>query len=182
MTCILRCFAVAFALPLGALTAQETPPVAPGTRVRVMNDEHLQRVRVVGTLESIDSSTIIVRRENGESVNVPREPSTRLDVSAGPGMCSPGRRGNCVAIGFLGGAGVGALAGAIAQHACASGTEDKSLCVLWFLITIPVGAVVGTIVGAVVGGEHWERANLPARLSFGPDGSARFALGLSVQF
>src|SRR5216684_3551144 len=111
MTHILRCVAVALALPLGALRAQEAPVLQSGARVRVRNDDHVARVRVVGTLESIDSSSVIVRRENGESVTVPRQPSTRLDVSAGPGLCSGGRRTNCVVVGFLGGAAVGVLAG-----------------------------------------------------------------------
>jgi hypothetical protein len=181
MTHIFRCVAVALALPLGALGAQEAPVLQSGARVRVRNDEHLHSVRLVGTLESIDSSTIIVRRENGESVNVPRQPGTRLDVSAGPGMCSAGRRGHCVAIGFLSGAFLGALVGAISIHGCTyNGNGPK--CAVAFLVTVPLGGLVGAMVGMTVGGEHWHRAELPARLSIGPDGSGRFALGLSVPF
>ncbi len=178
MTHVFRCVAVALALPLGALGAQDTPVLQSGARVRVVNDDHVTSLRVVGRLESIDSSTIIVRRENGESVNVPRQPGTRLDVSAGPGMCSPGRRGNCVAIGFLGGAGLGALAGAISVQGCRD--TGNAPCALAYLVTVPLGALVGTRVGMTVGGEHWHRAELPARLSIGPDGSGRFAVGTQV--
>ncbi len=35
MTHMFRCFALALALPLGSISAQETPTVARGTRVRV---------------------------------------------------------------------------------------------------------------------------------------------------
>jgi hypothetical protein len=180
MTHVLRCVAVALALPLGALGAQETPVLQAGARVRVRNDEHLHSVRVVGTLESIDSSTIILRRENGESVNVPHQPGTRLDVSAGPGMCSPGRRGNCVAIGFFGGAALGAVTGLIIGHQerCA----ERQDCNAYLVAAALPGALLGVFVGAVVGGEHWKRAPLPPRLSLGPEGSGRFALGLSVPF
>jgi hypothetical protein len=180
MTHIFRCVAVALALPLGALGAQEAPVLQSGARVRVRNDDHFHYVRVVGTLESIDSSTIIVRRENGESVNVPRQPGTRLDVSAGPGMCSPGRRGNCVAIGFTGGAALGAVTGLIIgdQQRCA----ERRDCAAFLVVAALPGALLGVFVGAVVGGEHWKGAPPPARLSLGPDGSGRFALGLSVPF
>jgi hypothetical protein len=179
MTQILRCFALALALPLGALNAQETAAVAPGTRVRVQNDETLHNYRVIGTLESIDSSTIVVLKQEGDTVKVPRRPSTRLDVSAGPGVCGPDNRGACVAIGFLGGAGLGALVGAIASNGPNCSDEP---CALAYLVTVPLGALVGTVVGLSVGGEHWRRAEIPARLSIGPDGSGRLALGLSVPF
>ena len=186
MTHIFRWFALALALPLGFLSAQETPTVARGTRVRVTNDEHPHYVRVVGTLESIDSSTIIVRRDDGDTINVPRHPGTWLDVSAGPGACSPHRRGRCVAIGLLGGAALGAVVGWISvqsQGGTGSGSYcSDSPCELVYLLTVPAGALVGTIVGAVVGGEHWKSAALPARLSVGPDGSGRFAVGLSLRF
>ena len=181
MTATLRCFAVALALPLGDLKAQEAPTVAPGTRVRVMNDETVYRYDVVGTLQSVDSSTIILRRDDGDILKVPRRPLTRLDVSTGPGSCSPGRRGTCVAIGFGLGALVGAAAGLIIgqEYRCASGGENT--CGPFLLVAVP-GALAGAIVGGLVGGEHWKTAPLPARVNLGPDGSGQFALGLSVPF
>jgi len=182
MTHIFRCVAVPLALPLGALGAQEAPVVQSGARVRVMNDETLHNYLVVGTLESVDSSTIILRREDGQTVKVPRRPFTRLDVSTGPGSCSPGRRGTCVAIGFGLGALVGAASGLIIGDAyrCASGRGENT-CGPFLLVAVP-GALVGAIIGGLVGGEHWKSAPLPARLSLGPDGSGRFTLGLSVRF
>jgi len=177
------CFAIVLALPLGALGAQETPVVTAGTRVRVTAPHGR---RVVGNLATVDSATIVLQRANGTTVTFPRERGTRLDVSQGRGACS-GARGNCVAIGFLGGAALGALAGfvSVQSHGGANSPDcaDNGVpCTLVFLFAVPAGAVVGTVVGAVVGGEHWSRADLPARLSLGPDASGRFAVGLSLHF
>jgi|SRR5712692_6487343 len=176
MTHMLRCFAVALALPLATLDAQQPPVVQSGTRVRVMNDETVYSYLVVGTLESVDSSTIILRRDDGETVKVPRRPLTRLDVSAGPGACGRGRRPKCLVIGALGGAVLG-VAAVIAAGQVAPIEASTGLA-----YTVPLGALLGVMIGAVVPGEHWKSASLPARLSLGPNGSGRFALGLSVRF
>src|SRR5207249_9876373 len=65
-----------------------------------------------GSLEAIDSATIVVRRANGTTVAFPRKRGTQLEVSWGPGACSGGaRRGGCIALGFLGGAALGLPAG-----------------------------------------------------------------------
>jgi len=170
------CFALALGLPLGALGAQETPAVAAGTRVRVTAPDGWRDVGP-GSLEAIDSATIVVRRANGMTVAFPRERGTRLDVSGGPGACSGGHRGRCVALGFIGGAALGALAGGVLEPDC-----FRLLCRLVFLRTLPAGAVLGTIVGAVIGGEHWRTVEPPARITVGPVGPGRFAVGLSVQF
>src|SRR5260370_21071884 len=83
-------FALALGLPLGALGAQETPALAPGARVRVTDR---WRRGVVGSLETIDSATIVVRRHNGTTVVFPRARYTWLEVSGGPGVCGGGRGG-----------------------------------------------------------------------------------------
>src|SRR2546425_9380554 len=95
-------FALALGLPLSALGAQETPAVAAGTRVRVTAPDGWRDVGP-GSLEAIDSATIVVRRANGPTGAFPRERDMQLDVSGGPGACSGGHRGRCVALGFLGG-------------------------------------------------------------------------------
>jgi hypothetical protein len=141
------------ALPLGALAAQGTPTLARGTRVRVA----VEYDWVVGTLESIDSASIVLRRANGEVANLPRGEYTQVDGSAGPGICSPGNRGACVVAGFLGGAALGFGVAALTSR----GGESPGVSIL----AVPAGVLVGTIVGAVVGGEHWHRVELPARLS-----------------
>ena len=178
MTQTLRCIVVTLVLPLVTLTAQEPPVVQSGSRVRVTNSQYGERtVRVAGALESIDGTSIVVRQDNGERINVPRLPYTQFEVSTGPGACGRGRRGGCVAIGFFGGAALGVVAGLVGDGK--GGCSDCGYGAL-FLLTVPVGAVVGTIVGASVGGEHWQPATLPARLSTGPNGARGLTLGLSL--
>src|SRR2546427_5575677 len=175
MTYILRCVAVALALPLGALGAQETPALAAGTRVRVTAPDGWRDVGP-GSLEAIDSATIVVRRANGTTVAFPRERGTRLEVSGGPRVCSGGaRRGGCIGLGFLGGAALGVLAGVVSLRGC-----HGELCGLVFFYTVPPGAVLGTIVGAVVGGEHWTTVEPPARISVGRVGPVRVQVGSAL--
>ena len=115
------CFALALGVPLGALGAQEAPALGAGARVRVLAPKPVCTYReeapcyrtVVGSLESIDSASIVIRRENGETVNVSRAPGTRLDVNTHRGTCSE-RRGACVVLGLFGGAGLGAVVGWLA--------------------------------------------------------------------
>ncbi len=185
---VCRCFGLALALPLVALHAQDTIAVALGSRVRV------QRVSgtcdftgpscpyrwVVGTVDAIDSQTIILHDEKGTLVSVPRGPTTRLDVSTGRGSCSA-NRGGCVFGGFVLGAGVGALVGALWVGSQGNACSDQP-CGLIYLLTMPAGALVGTIVGANVGAEHWKRVEPGVRVGLRPDGQGHVALAVSVPF
>src|SRR5438093_7487559 len=173
---ICSCLRLELRLPLGALRAQETPALAPGVRVRVTAPDGWRDVGP-GSLEAIDSATIVVRRANGTTVAFPRERGTQLEVSWGPGACSGGaRRGGCIALGFLGGAALGIPAGFVWVRS----SNCRELCGLAFVVTVPAGAVLGTIVGAVVGGEHWRPVEPPARISVGPLGADRTAAVLAV--
>src|SRR5207249_3527083 len=148
----------------------------PGVRVRVTAPDGWRDVGP-GSLEAIDSATIVVRRAKGTTVAFPRESGTQLEVSWGPGACSGGaRRGGCIALGFLGGAALGIPAGFVWVRS----SNCRELCGLAFVVTVPAGAVLGTIVGAVVGGEHWRSVEPPARISVGSVGAGRSAAGLAV--
>lgn len=167
------CFAIAFALPIGPSEAQDTPPLVPGARVRVITPDG----RVVGTLESIDSASLQVRAHSG-TVNLATRRITHMDVSAGPGICSPGHRGTCILVGSLVGAGLGVALGAI----WGKGSEDAGMA---YLMTVPAGVLVGTIVGVFVGPEHWRHAAVPVRVTVTPAasdarGSWRLALRLDL--
>ena len=93
-------------------------------------------------------------------------------------MCGEGRRATCVIGGFLGGALVGLGAGAIVGGGC----NGDELCGIQYVFTIPAGALVGIIVGSVVGGEHWDRVDVPATVTFRPERSGRVAVGVSLRF
>jgi hypothetical protein len=106
MTCTLRRFAVVLAL-LGVGNAHGAPAQGAGARVRLMVPKHICSSPetwpcyryVIGTLVSIDNATIVVRLASGETESVSRAPTTRLDLSAGPGACGV----RCIALGFIGG-------------------------------------------------------------------------------
>jgi hypothetical protein len=184
--------ALALGLPLGGLGAQtQAPPaLAVGDRVRVFAPKPACDYpeaapcssRLVGSLQSIDSASIVIRGENGEPVRVARAPGVRLEVSTDRGSCSE-HRGGCVLLGLFGGMGVGAAAGLISVQAQGGAKAcAENLCELVYWFTVPAGAVLGTIVGALVGGESWQPADLPARLSVAPASAGRLAIGVSLRF
>src|SRR5437660_12382676 len=78
------------------------------------------------------------------------------------------------ATGTLVGLGAGAIVG--------GGCNGDELCGIQYVFTIPAGALVGLIVGSVIGGEHWDRADVPATVTFRPEGSGRVAVGVSLRF
>src|SRR5438552_17007867 len=92
--------ALSLGLPLGAVHAQDSVPLASGARIRVstptpdceeLSTAFCPRRSVTGTLTSIDSLNIVLRDEHGAVVNVPRLAGTRLDVSTSPGPGRPTR-------------------------------------------------------------------------------------------
>jgi hypothetical protein len=170
-----RCLALALALPLGALRAQDTKTLAPGTRVRVWTRFNCELRGpscphwVVGTLASIDSLSIVLHDESGEVVRLAQTPNTRLQVSTHSGPCFGG---SCAGVGLVAGAVAGTL---VAWRKCSSDCENA-----YFSLT-PAGALLGTIVGALIGDEHWERVEPPMRVGFRADGHGRVALGMSMR-
>src|SRR5260370_27552724 len=111
------CWAIALGLPLGRLGAQEPPALAAGARGRVLAPKPICTYpemapcygKVVGSLESIDSASIVIRRETGDTVRISRAPGVRLEVGSGRRACSE-HRGSWVVLGLFGGAAVGAAA------------------------------------------------------------------------
>jgi len=184
MTYILRCFAVALALPLDALSAQGAPALVAGARVRVTAPEPEPDCahpdwpgcyrKVVGSLVSVDSSAIVVRVENGETVNVRRAPSTRLEVLY-EGHSSTGRG---ALVGLVVGATTGAIAGG-SSHNPAPFTSG-GLAQMGAMLGGAAGALLGAVIGSVVKHGGWERVSLGhAHMTLVPHGAG---LALSLTF
>lgn len=93
---------------------------------------------VVGTLASIDSATIVVRLQNGETETVSRARATPLDVSASGGACGA----RCIGLGFVAGAVVATLVTSEFAHNCRG-----EYCGLNYLPIPPAGAILGIVVG-----------------------------------
>ena len=152
----LLCFAVA---AVTALAGQQRDSSLAGLPARVMPrcdvpGSHCNAV--VGTLVRMDSDSLTLRTVN----NVERRfawPAVRtVDVS----HHTRGHLGN----GLLVGLGLGIVGGEVMKSSCASSAgEDAGLCMLWFVITVPVGTILGGVVGASIRSPTWEPMALPAQ-------------------
>ena len=182
---------VLLSLPLGNLSAQDILALASGARVRVTapvpdceprEARFCPRRQEIGTLVSIDSLTIVMNDAKGIRRELPRGPYTRLDLSAGSGACG-GHRGECVGLGLLGGAALGAAVGFVSVQSQGGAKRcGENLCELVYLVTVPGGALVGMIVGGALGAEHWHTVEPPIRVGLTPSGPGRWAFGFSAHF
>ena len=154
------CLALVIGLPIAVLGAQNSPPLAPGARVRVIRPDPgcgapgafwCKRWKAIGTLVSIDSQTVHVRDATGMVVTVPRVVGAQFEVSTGPGLCGAEHRPRCAGVGLLSGAVLGTLSGALWVHSRRTSCTEN--CGLAYLVSVPVGAAVGTLVGAMLGRE-----------------------------
>ncbi len=186
-------------VPLASATAQV--PVRPGEQVRVTHPPicpadticvgPLPRQRSVGTFLAWKADSLVMETK-GDTLSVPVNLVTRLDVSRGRKSFGAGR------VGIIGGL-VGAASGAIIG---AASYEERQPCVLFCLFQDPefsrtaadaavlgaaFGAVVGYAIGRLLGSaiktERWQEVPLDRlRVSFGPQRDGRVGLGLSVSF
>ncbi len=168
--------------PLAGATAQ----VGPGERVRVtfctpdLSCAGSSRISV-GTLLAWKADSLVVESD-GDTLAVPLDMVTGLDVSLGQKSRT------------LKGAGIGALVGAAAglataAIACAIAGDcyDDGLTGLVYAYLGGLGAVAGALTGAIIGStmevDRWVDVPLDRlRVSFGPQRDGRFGLGLSVRF
>jgi hypothetical protein len=151
--------------PLLGLPARVTPRCsapnpAPPTRCATF----------VGTLIRTDSDSLTLRTAD----NVERRFAwPMLDA-----LAVSHRRHGHVGRGVLIGGGLGLAIGEGLRSSCAStGSEDAGLCVIWFLITVPSGMLVGGITGALIRSPTWEPVPLPAPQAGGTSGH-RFGLSI----
>ena len=156
--------------PLAGLSAQETPPLLLGMRVRVTTLE-LRRIgqapqtfteiRRTGTLIALKSDTLVLReKENTVQRTIPLAHVKRLDLSQGRASHGKGALKGA-AIGFL--AGGGATGGAVLGVAETFGELTGA-----FLLGAIPGALVGSGIGALAGGERWEQVPLPVQVDVSP--------------
>ncbi len=125
----------------------------------------------VGTLVHTDSDSLTLRTAD----NVER----RFAWPMVEALAVSRRRHGHVGRGILIGGGLGLVIGEGLRSSCAStGSEDAGLCVIWFLITVPTGLLVGGVTGALVRSPTWEPVPLPAPQA---GGTAGYHLGISVR-
>jgi len=155
--------------------------LAPGTRVRFSHPGEGTRTGAVVALTPDTLSILIPGR--AEPARVPLDQLTRLEVSRGM-QRQPLRRAG---IGFLVGAGVGAIGVAAIEAGCDSSRE---ICfgagggaLIGGIFYGAVGGVIGLVAG-VIPSEKWERVTRePRRLSIvGPTGSHGKGVGLKLAF
>ena len=190
-------------VPLASATAQAQP----GERVRVTqhvlcNTICVGRLRhYVGTFVAWKADTLVVQ-SNGDTLSLPVNPWTRLDVSRGRKSFGAGRGG------IIGGV-VGAASAAIIGAASYEEPEEPQPCVprdfldcllrgprgdrisrtaadaavQWAVVGAVVGYAIGRLLGSAIKTERWEEVPLDRlRVNLGPQRDGRFGLGASVKF
>lgn len=174
----------------GTASGQEAGTLPPGVQVGARVRASTPRAATVtGRLVAASADTLRVLRDRAaDTVSVAVSRLTSLDLSTGQHK----RRLAGAAIGFFGGAALGAVVGAVTyrKQACAPGT--------WFCDypgragDMVAGAVLfggaGTIVGAIVGAgraDTWQRVIPRETTQVGlvvPGAAGRLAVGASLRF
>jgi len=168
---------VSVLLPFTSLSAQEQPPIEPGSRVRVSAPD-LAMHRQVATLEAWRGDTLVLARP--WTMDCPLASVTRLEVSQY-------RKSNCGKGALIGGGigvAVGALIGAMWTEEGDLGCTDRAACVGLGAAALGVtGGLIGLGIGALSKTERWEEVPLDQlRASLAPPHDRRLGIGLSVAF
>lgn len=163
--------------------SQEPAGIVPGSRIRLTQLEAGKSRRRSGTVVTAAADTVVLRLDGpGATATYSLAKVSGLEVSRG-------RKGHVavgVGVGFLAGAGTGALVGALAckNQGCLSGSDDMGGAVV--ALAAGIGGVVGMVVGGVIGGhktDTWEAVpSSSLHASTLPTGAGRFAFALSLQF
>jgi hypothetical protein len=171
------------------VTAEEAKAAVPGARVRVTTSQD----RFVGRLVALRGETIVLEREKGETREIRRADTLRLEVSQ-----RPGRKLRGAGIGLLVGIGAAVAIGAAGGQSCSVeaspnpgvpglGASVGSVCfghgemtVMGGILTIPAGALLGALIAP---GETWRpvgAADLSVRAGASRGGG--FGVRLAVGF
>lgn len=165
-------------LPCLPVLADETAsaPLAEGDRVRVRAPGVADRA-ILGRLLRADLGALVVTRDDGSVVEVPRSSIQALEISRGQG--SHAKRGAVV--------GAGAGAGVVLALTAAEGGCDPDLggCTAYFVggaVSAAVGALVGAGIGSMIKTDRWVKVD-PGRVkvSVAPKGRG-VAFSISLEF
>ncbi len=178
--------------PLVSATAQ----LRPGEQVRVTHQPICPaaticvgpspRQRSVGTFLAWKADSLVVQ-SNGDTLSVPVNLVTRLDVSLGRKT----NTGKGAGTGFLLGAVVGAVIGLVSYEECVPQGAFSCLGPDGPEVAAAAGAIIGGLGGLVAGAligsatetDRWQEVPLDRlRVSLGPQRDGRFGLGASVRF
>ena len=180
--------AVLAVTPFTSVAAQDSPPVRPGSRVRVTAPE-LNLNKYDGTLRVMPDDTLIV-----DTLRIALLSVRRLEVRR-----APKARGLTVSmyggVGLVLGAATGALTvplttsscvtleqSPVTQQDCLGGLAQGPYAKRAIQVGL-VGMVIGIVVGLEVSRERWHEVPLDQlRVTFVPEGGGRFALTASVSF
>ena len=163
--------------PLDSVVAQDSQSVKPGDLVRITVGlpPHEPIVRTGVFVGVADESFVL------DIARVPLDSIARIEVNVG----SHNHVGAGLGIGFLVGAGVGALVLGTGDTCVDTQTGlTPEICALFGAgIGGLAGLFVGGITGAFIKSDRWEEVPLDQlRVSFVPLRDGRFAFGLSVAF
>jgi len=163
--------------------SQDHPAIVPGSRIRITQLEAGKSRRHSGTVVTAAADTVVLRLDGlGATATYSLARISGLELSRE-------RKGHVavgVGVGFLAGAGTGALVGALAckDHGCLNGSDEMGALVV--ALGAGIGGVVGMLVGGVIGAhktDTWEAVPSSRwHVSTTPTGAGRLAFALSVQF
>ncbi len=172
----------------GAQGAQ-APPLAPGTRVRVVATALGSGPRVASVLGQRGDTLAVRPEDTADSVALPLGQIARLEVSGGAHT----RVLKGLGVGVLAGVAVGAIGGVIigapgyadchGQGGCSSDPARGASAAVYGILFGLLGAPIGGVVGAVWRAERWDRvlvAGRSARLRVRPE--RRGGVALAVAF
>ncbi len=177
-------------VPLANATAQV--PVRPGARVRVTghfcqpfysNCVGGSPQHRVGSFVAWKADTLVVQ-SNGDTLSVPVDLVTTLDVSRGRKSNAATGAGIGLVVGMVTGAVLGYASFEECVSFCIASVDGRGETAIVGAVLLGLGGiVVGAVTGAFIKTDRWEEVPLDRlRLQVAPQRDGRFGLGLSMRF
>jgi hypothetical protein len=163
-------------VPLARLQAQAAPVLEPGARVRVSTAPQASKPAwIVGTVIAVTGDRLAIRpqHDSGGPIDIARNTVTRLELSRG--RHSKALTG--LGVGFLVGAGTGAILGSAVLGGRDIAPSDAKL--IGAGLVGGVGALIGLAVGAGSKSERWQPVPVTVGVMGGAEAS-RYSMRVSV--